>query len=135
MSQVDLGKAQARLDEDFVGWLTTVTPSGQPQTSIVWFLREGTDLLVYSRPRTGKLANLASNPRVAFTLRSDERGHTVFTMEGTAIVDESPTPSSEIPEYVEKHRDLIAENGWTPKSFAEDYSVLIKVTLTRVRHY
>jgi hypothetical protein len=56
-------------------------------------------------------------------------------MEGTAVVDDSPTLANEIPEYVEKYRDLIAENRWTPKSFAEDYSVLIKVTLTRVRRY
>jgi PPOX class probable F420-dependent enzyme len=135
VSQIDLGKARERLDDDLVGWLTTVTPSGQPQTSIVWFLRQGTDLLIYSRPNTGKLANLAANPRVAFTLRSDEAGHTVFTMEGTAVVDDSPTLANEIPEYVEKYRDLIAENRWTPKSFAEDYSVLIKVTITRVRRY
>lgn len=135
MSQVELGKAEVRLDTDLVAWLTTVTPSGQPQTSVVWFLRQGTDLLIFSKPGTGKLANLVSNPRVAFTLQSDEQGHSVFTTEGTAVVDDSPTPASEIPEYVEKYRDLIAGYRWTPESFARDYSVLVRVTINRVRRY
>jgi PPOX class probable F420-dependent enzyme len=135
VSQVDLGKAEARLDADLVAWLTTVTPSGQPQTSVVWFLRQGSDLLIYSKPGTGKLANLASNPLVAFTLQSDDQGHSVFTMEGTAAIDDSPTPASEIPEYVEKYRELIAGYRWTPESFAKDYSVLVRVTISRVRRY
>ena len=45
----------AQLEDDLIGWLTTVTKSGQPQSSVVWFLREGDDLVVYSKPDATKM--------------------------------------------------------------------------------
>ena len=92
------------LDQDLVGWLTTVTASGQPQSSVVWFLRDGADLLVYSKPDATKLANIAVNPRVAFNLRGDELGDTMATFEGTAPVVESPTPPHRDPAYFAKYQ-------------------------------
>lgn len=132
MSGVDLDKVGERLDAQ-VGWLTTVTGTGQPQTSVVWFLRDGNDILVYSRPSTAKVRNIGANPKVAFTLQSDEHGNRVTTMEGIATVDPDPTPSSDVPLYLEKYRAAIARNGWTPNSFAADYSTLVTVSVTRLR--
>ena len=80
------------MDDELVGWLTTVTPDGQPQSSVVWFLRDGADLLIYSKPDATKLANIAVNPKVAFNLRGDEVGDAMATFEGTAEVVDSPTP-------------------------------------------
>ena len=45
-------KARGRLAEEPVIWLTTVTESGQPQTSPVWFLFAGGEFLVYSMADT-----------------------------------------------------------------------------------
>ncbi|HEU5113342.1 MAG TPA: pyridoxamine 5'-phosphate oxidase family protein, partial [Acidimicrobiia bacterium] len=82
----------AQLDEDLVGWLTTVTPDGQPQSSVVWFLRDADDLLVYSRPDATKLTNIATNAKVAFNLRGDDVADAVATFEATAMIVDSPTP-------------------------------------------
>jgi hypothetical protein len=38
--------ALERLDRDMIGWLTTVTPDGQPQTFPIWFLWEAGEVLV-----------------------------------------------------------------------------------------
>ena len=64
----------AQLDNDLVGWLTTVTPDGQPQSSVVWFLREGDDLLIYSKPGRDEADQHRANPKVAFNLRGDVVG-------------------------------------------------------------
>ena len=40
----------AHLDQDLVGWLTTVNAQHQPQSSAIWFLRDGDDIIVDSRP-------------------------------------------------------------------------------------
>jgi PPOX class probable F420-dependent enzyme len=122
-----------RLDEDLVGWLTTVTPSGQPQSSVVWFLRDGDDLLIYSKPGTTKLENIASNPKVAFNLRGDLEADMVATFEATATILDQPIPAHEDAAYLAKYRSQIERLGWTPEEFAADYSTLIRLRLDRIR--
>jgi PPOX class probable F420-dependent enzyme len=122
-----------RLDEDLVGWLTTVTPSGQPQSSVVWFLRAGDELLIYSKPHATKLANIASNPKVAFNLRGDLEGDIVATFEATATIVDEPTPPHEDPTYLAKYRSQIERLGWTPAQFASEYATLIRLSLDRIR--
>lgn len=118
-----------------MGWLTTVTESGQPQSSVVWFLRDGDDLLVYSKPDASKMRNIAANPKVAFNLRTDEMGDTMTTLEGLATLVDSPTPPHQYPAYFAKYQSQIERLGWTPAQFSDDYSALIRITVNRVRSW
>jgi PPOX class probable F420-dependent enzyme len=122
-----------RLDEDLVGWLTTVTPSGQPQSSVVWYLRDGDDLLIYSKPDATKMGNIAANPRVAFNLRGDVEGDIMTTIEATASIVDQPTPPHHESAYLAKYRGQIERLGWTLEEFAGDYSALIRLRLDRIR--
>jgi PPOX class probable F420-dependent enzyme len=122
-----------RLDEDLVGWLTTVTPSGQPQSSVVWFLRDRDDLLIYSKPDATKLANITSNPKAALNLRGDLEGDIVATFEATATIVDQPRPAHQDPAYLAKYRSQIERLGWTPEQFASEYSALIRLSLDRIR--
>ena len=123
------------LDNELVGWFTTVSPSGRPQTSAVWFLRVGDDLLIYSQAKTKKLDNVAGNPRVAFNLRGDPEGDRIVTIEATASIDRSPTPAHEVPAYLAKYEGEIRRLGWTPPEFAADYSVQIRLVIDRIRSW
>ena len=124
-----------RLDREPIIWLTTVRGNGQPQTSPVWFLRQGNELLVYSLPDTARVNNIRANPRVALNLDGNGRGGAIVTVEGTArIADELPA-ASESPEYVDKYREFMARNGWTPDVFAARYSTPIMVTMERGRSW
>ncbi len=125
----------AQLDDELVGWLTTVSPDGQPQSSVVWFLRDGDDLLVYSKPDAGKLRNIVANPNVAFNLRGDELGDSMATFEATASMVDSPTPPHQDPAYLAKYREQISRLGWTPEHFSDDYSALIRITIHRIRSW
>lgn len=125
--------AEDRLRDHITIWLTTVTPEGQPQSTPVWFLWDGSTFLVYSRPYTPKLANIASNPKVAVHLDGDAAGNDVVTFEGTAEVLRGQPPADGVPAYAAKYRGPIRDLGWTPKSFAADYSVPIRITPTRDR--
>lgn len=120
------------LDTDLVGFLTAVDESGQPQTSPVWFLREGDDILVFNKPTSQRLASIAVNPKVAFNLRADLRARATVSIEGNALVDALPD-ASDIPRYVEKYGREIERLKWTPASFSSDYSVGIRIVVTRVR--
>lgn len=125
--------ADDRLRNHVAAWLTTVSPEGQPQSSPVWFLWDGSTFLVYSRPDMPKLANISANPRVSFHLDGEEEGAHVVSFEGTAEVLRDQPPADQVPAYVEKYRGPIQDLGWTTESFAADYSVPLRITPSRDR--
>lgn len=120
---------------DLVGWLTTVAPDGQPQSSIVWHVVDGDDLVIYSRPDATRLVNLAANPLVAYNLRGDRRGDHMVTLEGRAMIDGSlPSPLGN-PTYVAKYRAEILRLGWTPEWYSSTFSTPIRLFVTRIRSW
>jgi PPOX class probable F420-dependent enzyme len=126
-------RAERRLHEEKIAWLTTVSPAGTPQPVPVWFLWDGADsVLLYSRPDTPKLRAIAANPSVSLNLDGNGQGGDIVVATGEASVSDDP-PAHEVPEYVEKYASLIERNRWTPESFAADYSVPIRVQVRRVR--
>ena len=125
------GRAERRLRDEEVGWLTTVRHDGQPQSVPVWFLWDGEKMLAYSQPDRQKLRNIARNPRVGFNLNSSATGGDVARAECTAEVVEDAPPANEVPEYLEKYRGSIARIGLEPESFARAYSVALRLTPSR----
>ncbi len=125
-------RVERRLHEELIAWLVTVSPRGAPVPSPVWFLWDGDSFLVYSRPDTAKLRNLARNAHVALHLDGDGRGGDIVILSGKARESQDP-PAHEIAPYIEKYAERIARNGWTPESFAADYSVPVRITPTRLR--
>ncbi len=123
----------AALDAAVIAHLTAVSPHGQPQTTPVWFLREGDEIVVYNRPKSPRLKSLAGNDRVSLTLRGDVAATGVLTVEGSARVDESLPAAHEWPEYLAKYGESIRSLGWTPEEFAQGYSVGLRITPTRLR--
>jgi PPOX class probable F420-dependent enzyme len=126
-------RAGRRLHEEKIAWLTTVDSAGTPQPIPVWFLWDGADsILVYSRPDTPKLRAIARSPKVSLNLDGNGTGGDIVVALGEAAVSDDP-PAHELPDYVEKYASLISRNGWTPESFAADYSVPVRVRVSRVR--
>jgi PPOX class probable F420-dependent enzyme len=121
------------LDLAEIGFLTAVNEEGQPQTSPIWFLRQGEELIVYNRASSPRLQSLEGNPRVSLTLRGDRKGNGLLTIEGTAKLDHDLPPADQIPEYLAKYGEAVRRLGWTPADFAADYSVGITIRPTRVR--
>ncbi len=121
------------LDQELVGFLTAVRENGQPQTSPVWFQRDGEDIVVYNQPGAWRLRSVETNPLVALSLRADRQGHSLVSLEGNAVVEEHLPPARSFPGYEEKYADEIADLGLTPESFSEEYSIGIRITVTRVR--
>ena len=114
------GRAERRLREERLAWLTTVDRAGTPQPILVWFLWDGADsILVYSRPDTPKLRSIANNPRVSLHLDGNGRGGDIVVATGEAALSDDP-PAHEVPEYVEKYAERLARNGWSTEEFAAD---------------
>ena len=66
-------------------------------------------------------------------LDGNGRGGSNVIFEGRATIDPAGPPADALPAYIEKYRDFIDSNGWTPQSFAADYPYLIRVVPTRAR--
>ena len=125
------GRAERRLREEEVAWMTTVRADGQPQSVPVWFLWDGEGFLIYSQENRQKLRNIGRNPRVGLNLNSNATGGDVVRLEGTAEIVEDAPPADEVEAYVEKYRDSIARIGFDVDGFARAYSVAVRVTPTR----
>ena len=128
-------RVERRLGQEIVIWLTTVGGNGAPHPSPVWFLWDGASFLIYSRPDTPKLRNLSANPHVALNFDGDGRGDDIVIFNGTAEIVGDVPPSDQVPAYQEKYAADIARIGYTPASFAETYSVAVRVTPSRVRGF
>ena len=128
------GRAARRLRDDLIYWLITVGADGTPQPSPVWALQdEDGTFLIYSRPDTPKLANVAARPRVALHMDGDGRGGDIVIVTGEARIDGAAPAADRVPAYVTKYKEGIRRIGMTPESFARAYSVALRVTPTRLR--
>ena len=113
-----------------IGWLTTVTPKGRPAPRPVWFVLEGDDIVVFSKPDTAKLRHLETNPEVSFHLNSNEYGGAILVVNGKAHLEDGK--ASEAPGYVDKYGSSYAGIGFeTPDAFDAAYSVRIRVVPER----
>jgi PPOX class probable F420-dependent enzyme len=121
------------LDNDLIGFITAVDEDGQPQTSPVWFVRDGEDIIIYNQPGTLRFKSIAGNPKVAFNLRGDRRARGAVLLEGNAAKEETLPPAIDIPGYLDKYGREIGRLGWTPESFSADYSTGLRLVVTRVR--
>jgi PPOX class probable F420-dependent enzyme len=128
-------RAERRLREEMVAWLTTTSADGTPQPVPVWFLWDRPEsFLLYSKPGTAKLRNIADRPRVSLHLDGDGQGGDIVVVLGNAVQTDDP-PAHEVPAYVEKYRAFIARNSWTPESFASDYSVPVRIEAAQLRGF
>jgi PPOX class probable F420-dependent enzyme len=127
--------AREHLAGDVVGWLTTVAPDGQPQSSVVAFFWDGADIVVYSQPGARKVRNIAANPHVAFTLCGDAYGDHMLSIEGTAAADASLPPQDEVDAYVAKYREPLEHWGMDAGATAREFSLPIRLRPTRIRAF
>lgn len=126
--------AASRLESDRIGWLTTVSPDGMPQTSPIWFLWDGERFLIYSLD-SPRVRNVAEHPQVSLNLDGNGMGGDIVVVEGTAVIDDTAPSAADNPVYLEKYGPVMEGYGWTPGWFADRYSVPIRITPTKYRYW
>ena len=127
--------ALERLDHDMIGWLTTVTADGQPQTFPIWFLWDGGEILVYSDRRAKRNLNIRANPRVTLHLADDGRGGDVVVVEGEARIDETVPRPEDNAAYNRKYGEWIRDQFTTAEEFTSVYNVPVRIRPTRGRAF
>jgi PPOX class probable F420-dependent enzyme len=132
-----LGKRIAeRLQTEKAIWLTTVSADGTPQPNPVWFLWDGSTLLVYSHNKAARLRNLRANPRVSLNFDTVNRGEAdVNVITGSARIATEEPPVTECEPYLAKYAEAIVEIGSEATKFAQVYSVALRITPEKVRGF
>ena len=119
-----------RLRSDAIVLLTTVRPDGRPVTVPVWFAWRNPEVTIYAPTATGKVANLAVNPRVALALDS-AGGTDVVLMSGDAVLGpEGEAGAAEDEVFVAKYGDRM---GPSAGEWAAQFERRITVTVRNVR--
>jgi PPOX class probable F420-dependent enzyme len=126
-------RAAAHLREEIVVWMTVVAPKSGPIPMPVWFLWEGGEsVLMFSRDGA-RIRNLETNPLVSLNFAGDGGGGDIVVLSGRATVERDAPKAHEVGAYVQKYADHIERIGHTPESFGADYSVPVRIELTRLR--
>jgi PPOX class probable F420-dependent enzyme len=129
----DSGPVAERLDREQVGWVTTVTAGGQPQSTPVWFVFRDDAVHLQSELHAAKVANVRANPKVSFHLNGNVGD--IVTIEGDAEVLDESAPGV-IDGYGAKYETDIREYlRSTLEKTIEEYPTPIRITARRVRVY
>lgn len=128
-------RAVRRLNEEAVGWLTTVDRRNSPKPSMIWFLWDGETLLIYSKPNTPKVRNIEANSLVSFNLNGDRNGNDLIILQGEARIDNRSPSAKDHPAYVAKYTEGVKSIDMTWESFAGEYSTPIRITPTSIRGF
>jgi PPOX class probable F420-dependent enzyme len=125
-------RVAGHLREETLVWLTTVTPSGAPLPRPVGFLWSGgNDIAVYSQPGA-RIRNIRQNPKVTLNFRGDANGGDIVVLTGLAEVDEYASSAAENGAWVDKYAKEWARAGMTAESFAQRFSIPVRIRITRV---
>ena len=121
-----------RLREELIVWLTTVTPSGAPLPRPVGFLWDGAaNVSIYSQPGT-RIRNIERNPKVTLNFDGDGQGSDIVVLSGTAEVGESEPSAAENTAWIAKYATEWARSGMTAESFAQRFSVPVRIRILAI---
>lgn len=123
----------SRMAVEQVIWLTTVSANGTPQPRLVWFIRDGEDIIVYSQPDAWKVRHIRRNPNVALHFNSDPEGSDFQVLIGEAFIDEDAPLVLQAPRYLEKYREGIYGIDMTEESYSDTFRTAIRIRPKFVR--
>jgi PPOX class probable F420-dependent enzyme len=129
----EFGRRVARhLREEHVVWLTTVTPSGSPLPRPVGFLWDGGQTVsVYSQPGA-RIRNVANNPKVTLNFGGDGHGGDIVVLSGSAEIVKSAPSAAVNAEWVAKYTEDWKRGGTIAESFAQRFSVPLRIHISDV---
>ena len=136
-TSTDFGARVARrLQEERIGWLTTVRADGRPEPSPLWFYWDGDSIVIYSQPDTVKIRNIADRPNVSLHLNSDYYGGDIVIISGEARIVPDVRAVDAFPGLVEKYQEnLDIPGSLSTEQFTNEYSVAIQIIPTRLRGF
>lgn len=122
---------EARLRDERVLWLGTTAPDGAPHLVPVWFVWDGHDFLVFSKPGAVKVRHISAEPRVAIALGEADDDFDVQLVDARAELLDEPTGAILPDDLLDKYADRMRAIGLDRDEYAATYSQPIRIRPTR----
>jgi PPOX class probable F420-dependent enzyme len=129
-----IGKPEQDAFVNAMKWasVTTLRKDGSPSASIVFYMREGDDLLFSTTKGRLKAKTIANDARVAFTILDEGAPYRYLTVEGTATIEEHNL----VPAHIKINEVMRGAPFTPPPGFEErlkaDGRVIIRIKPGRV---
>lgn len=122
---------ERHLVNDRVAWLTTVTPEGRPMPYPVWFVWDGSAIMIYSVNTGARLKHIEQNNTVSVNFNTDFDAEEYVVIWGRAERVEDAPPPSKFPGLLEKYQARMTEMGASPQWYDDNYGVLLRIVPER----
>lgn len=122
-----------RLTDERVVWLTTVNRHGLPAPNPVWFLWDGSAVLVHHDRGAHRLAHLHRQPGVVLHFDGGSAGRDVVVIEGRAGPVQDTTRSGLHPAYLAKYAEGMEHVFGGVESFHSTHAQLTRIDPVRIR--
>ena len=119
------------LGTETVVWVSTVNPDGTPHLVPIWFSWDGEAILIASKPRAKKVANLRANPSIMLALGEPGDDFDVGMIRGVAELLDEPAAAVLPATHLAKYRRQMAAIGLTRDDFLATYSQVIRIRPTQ----
>jgi len=109
--------------------IATVAPDGAPHQAVVWYLLDGDDLIINSRPERHWPRNLAANPRISVAIYELERPEHWLGLKGRA------EPLHQGAEAIADIQAMARHHGKDPETYAGQNRVSFVIRVETVFEY
>jgi len=123
-------RALARLESEQVGWLVTSGRDGYPHAVPIWFLWHEGRALIFSEPKTAKVANIRADEKVALHLEAGVDGEQLTVLRGLATLHDGAGPAwvEKIGQaYTAKYDAWLQRLNLTTATMLDRYTTVIEV--------
>ncbi len=123
----------AFIDKNRWAVVTTLRRDGTPSNSVIFYARDGDELIFSTTEGRLKAKTLRRDPRIAVTVLDEGAPHGFVTVEGTATVEDGDV----VPGHVRINRAMRKDPAWEPpedyrERLARDGRVVVRVRADRV---
>ena len=124
---------RAFLQQPFFGVLATINQDGMPQQSVVWYDLDGGRIVMNTRARRIKDANLRRDARASLCVAD---GYRYVTLEGVVeINDDQPTAQADIRRLAIRYDGEESGKRQSEEKFSKQQRVTIYLKITKVVVY
>jgi PPOX class probable F420-dependent enzyme len=126
-------QVRAFLDEIRFAVLATINPDGSPQQSILWYERQGDEIMMNTKRGRFKDRNLLRDRRVSFCV---EDGYRYLVITGPVeLIDDQITAQADIKRLSTRYHGPRKAERQMREQFSREERVTIRLTPRRIHAY